>query len=45
MVTGRLDVVNPYKIVDIFMSYYNIFVAYECTYMHVVLSHCCVIVL
>jgi hypothetical protein len=53
MVTGGPDVVNPYKFVDIFMSYHKHFVANECTYvllhinmmMHVVLSYCCVVVL
>jgi hypothetical protein len=53
MVTGRPDVVNPYKFVDIFMSYHQNFVANKCTYVllhinmmtHVVLSYCCVVVL
>ncbi len=45
MVTGGPDVVNPYEFVDIFMSYHNFFVANECTYVHVVLSYCCVVVL
>ncbi len=45
MVTGGPVVVNPYKFMDIFMSYHENFVANECTYMHVVLSYCCVVVL
>ncbi len=45
MVAGRPDVVNPYKFMDIFKSYHKFFVANECTYMHVVLSYCCVVVL
>jgi hypothetical protein len=33
MVTGGPDVVNPYKFVDIFMSYHKNFVSNECTYV------------
>jgi hypothetical protein len=39
MVTGGPDVVNPYKFVDIFLSYPKKIVANECTYMHVVLLY------
>ncbi len=53
MVTGGPNVVNPYKFVDIFMSYHKKFNANECTYvllhinmtMHVLLSYCCVVLL
>jgi hypothetical protein len=43
--TGRPDVVNPYKFVDIFMSYHKKNVANECLYVHVVLPYCCVVVM
>jgi hypothetical protein len=33
MITGRLDVVNPYNFVEIFKSYHKHFNANECTYI------------
>ncbi len=45
MITGGLDVVNPYNFVDIFKSNHKSFDANECTYILdiVVLSYCSVV--
>jgi hypothetical protein len=51
MITGRLDVVNPYNFVNIFKSNQKGFDANECTYIldivdcHIVLPYCIVILL
>jgi ubiquitin C-terminal hydrolase len=45
MITGKMDVVNPYNFVDIFKSNHKCFDANECTYILdiVILSYCSVV--